>query len=209
MDQINELLAQKRYDEVFSCIYSLVEEKKATKEIYPILYKLAILGYHFQVYDILVNLSIDGELEKRIIENEIIYQQKVMTLDSYQLDVYNDAIKRISNEIENGEYMDAYMYSSYAYSITGVPEFLYYKGKSLFKMRAFVEARECFLHYIQIGSHRVNKAFMYLHSISIKVHSKKMSDYYKTTMENLEYLFDTNFQYQDIEYHKRFYKKDN
>ena len=76
MDYINELLLQKRYDEAFSCIYSLIEEKKATKELYPILFKLAKIGYHFQVYDILTNLSIPGKMEKRIIENEIKNEQK-------------------------------------------------------------------------------------------------------------------------------------
>ncbi len=80
MDYINELLLQKRYDEVFSRIYSLVEEKEATKELYPILFKLAKLGYHFQVYDILTNLSIPGKMEKRIIENEIKNEQKIYVI---------------------------------------------------------------------------------------------------------------------------------
>lgn len=208
MDYINELLLQKRYDEVFSRIYSLVEEKEATKELYPILFKLAKLGYHFQVYDILTNLSIPGKMEKRIIENEIKSEQKYMLLNDYQKEIYNDAIWRISEEIKNKEYISAYMYASYAYSITGMPEMLYYKGKALFKMKDNFNARNVFLEYIKVGSERVNKAYIFLHSISIKVHSKTMANYYKKEMDKLEYLYQSNFDYKDIEYHLRFYKKE-
>ena len=104
MDYINELLAQKRYSDVFSCIYSLIEEKKATKELYPVLFQLAKLGYHFQVYDILVNLRFPGKEEKRIIENEIKNEQRIYFFNEYQKEVYEDAIWRISSEITNTSY---------------------------------------------------------------------------------------------------------
>ena len=162
MDQINELLAQKRYDEVFSRIYSLVEEKEATKELYPILFKLAKLGYHFQVYDILTNLSIPGKMEKRIIENEIKNEQRIYFFNEYQKEVYEDAIWRISSEITNEDYISAYMYASYAYSITKMPEFLYYEGKALFKMRDYFNAKRVFLEYLEIGSVSINKAYLYI-----------------------------------------------
>ena len=98
MDYINELLLQKRYDEVFSCIYSLVEEKKATKELYPILFKLAKLGYHFQVYDILTNLSIPGKMEKRIIENEIKSEQKYNPYNPYVEEKDKEPVKDLKVE---------------------------------------------------------------------------------------------------------------
>ena len=133
---------------------------------------------------------------------------KYMLLNDYQKEIYDDAIWRISEEIKNKEYISAYMYASYAYSITGMPEMLYYKGKALFKMKDNFNARSVFLEYIKVGSERVNKAYIFLHSISIKVHSKTMANYYKKEMDKLEYLYQSNFDYKDIEYHLRFYKKE-
>lgn len=208
MDYINELLAQKRYDEVFSRIYSLVEEKEATKELYPILFKLAKLGYHFQVYDILTNLSIPGKMEKRIIENEIKSEQKYMLLNDYQKEIYNDAIWRISSEITNEDYISAYMYASYAYSITKMPEFLYYEGKALFKMRDYFNAKRVFLEYLEIGSENINKAYLYIHSIYTKVHNKREAIYYRERMNRIDYLYHSGFKYEDYEYHLRFPNKE-
>lgn len=208
MDQINELLSQKRYTEVFDCIYTLMEEKNETKELYPVLLTLAKLGYHFQVYDILVNLSIPGETEKRIIENEIKNEQRVYFFNEYQKEVYEDAVWRIPKEIQNGEYVSAYMYASYAYSITKMPDILYYKAKALYKMRDYFNARKAFLEYIEIGSKRINKAYIYLHSIYIKVNNETMANYYKDEMQKIDYLYKSDFKYQDTEYHLRFSKKD-
>lgn len=208
MDQINELLLQKRYTDVFSCIYNLMEEKQETKELYPVLFQLAKLGYHFQVYDILDNLSIDDKTEKRIIENEIKNQQKICLLNDFQKDVYEDAIWRISSEIKNGEYLSAYMYASYAYSITKIPEFLYYQGKALFRIRDEFNARKVFLEYIEIGSERVNKAYTYLLSISKKFYDEAMIDYCRKEMEEIDYLYRSDFKYQDYGYCLNFPKKD-
>lgn len=178
---LRNAINNKNYEEAVSLLYDISKGIVSDKKLfYSSLMILANVGYITDVKIILSKTYIsknDDDL-KKIIFNSMDEYEKECSLTDEQLEITTECIKMIREAFAHEEYELVYDLCEWGYYVSQLPIFLYYEGKCFYKCQIYDVASELLLKYVNLGSEKVSKAYLYLTRISsLKKEKKKYVDY--------------------------------
>ncbi len=96
------------------------------------------------------------------------------TLIEQEIDCYNLGKKHL----EESNFPEAIKVFESGFYLNNNPIFLYYLGKTLYKENLYAQSQNLFLHYLEHGTLKSDKAYLYLSAIMLKMHKIKKHEKY-------------------------------
>lgn len=158
-------IIHKKYDEALSLLQKfskgIISDRRT---FYSSLLVLVNEGYVSEVKEIMGNTySSKSDVDlKRIINNSISEYEMIQNLTEEQKDIVDSCIEKIKEGLRNHEYDLVYDLCEWGYYVSKLPIFLYYEGKCFYRCRKYEIARKILLKYVELGSTKVSKAYLYL-----------------------------------------------
>lgn len=198
---LRNAINNKNYEEAVSLLYDISKGIVSDKKLfYSSLMILTNVGYIADVKIILAKTytsKSDDEL-KKIIFNSIDEYEKECSLSNEQLEITIRCIKMIREAFTYEEYELVYDLCEWGYYVSQLPIFLYYEGKCFYKCQIYDAASELLLKYVNIGSEKVSKAYLYLTRISSLKKEKKQYVDYQRKMKIADMTNLNSFYFYDL-----------
>ena len=158
-------ISNEKYDEAISLLQKLSKGIVSDRRtFYSSLLVLTKVGYISEVKQIIKDTysSKNDEDVKRMIYNSMSEYESIKNLSDEQIDIVNKCIEMIRESLANEEYELVYDLCEWGYYVSQLPIFLYYEGKCFFKCHNYAVAEELLLKYVEFGSDKASKAYLYL-----------------------------------------------
>lgn len=198
---LRNAINNKNYEEVVSLLYDISKGIVSDKKLfYSSLMILVNAGYIADVKIILAKTytsKSDDDL-KKIIFNSIDEYEKKCSLSNEQLEITTRCIKMIREAFTYEEYELVYDLCEWGYYVSQLPIFLYYEGKCFYKCQMYDVASELLLKYVNLGSEKVSKAYLYLTRISSLKKEKKQYVDYQRKMKVADMTNLNSFYFYDL-----------
>ena len=161
------------------------------------MYVLIENNYLEAVMDLLndVNFGKLNKQELKLLNIAIKEKELINNLNEQELYTYETAINEGRKAYKNDDLNTAFDIYLWGLFSTNAPIFYYYCGKILYKSKKFEEAKKYFLHYIDSGVTKSDKAYLYLSKIYEKTNNSKLSIYYCEMVSKINSLFDKEYEY--------------
>lgn len=124
--------------------------------------------------------------------------KKKCSLSNEQLEITTRCIKMIREAFTYEEYELVYDLCEWGYYVSQLPIFLYYEGKCFYKCQMYDVASELLLKYVNLGSEKVSKAYLYLTRISSLKKEKKQYVDYQRKMKIADMTNLNSFYFYDL-----------
>lgn len=198
---LRNAINNKNYEEVVSLLYDISKGIVSDKKLfYSSLMILVNAGYIADVKIILAKTytsKSDDDL-KKIIFNSIDEYEKKCSLSNEQLEITTRCIKMIREAFTYEEYELVYDLCEWGYYVSQLPIFLYYECKCFYKCQMYDVASELLLKYVNLGSEKVSKAYLYLTRISSLKKEKKQYVDYQRKMKVADMTNLNSFYFYDL-----------
>lgn len=198
---LRNAINNKNYEEAVSLLYDISKGIVSDKKLfYSSLMILANVGYITDVKIILAKTYTskkDDDL-KKIIFNSMDEYEKECSLTDEQLEITTGCIKMIREAFAYEEYELAYDLCEWGYYVSQLPIFLYYEGKCFYKCQNYAVAEELLLKYVELGSEKTSKAYLYLTRIYELKGNKNKYLKYKRKLEVAEMASFNSFYFYDL-----------
>ena len=198
---LRNAINNKNYEEAVSLLYDISKGIVSDKKLfYSSLMILANVGYITDVKIILAKTYTskkDGDL-KKIIFNSMDEYEKECSLTDEQLEITTGCIKMIREAFAYEEYELVYDLCEWGYYVSQLPIFLYYEGKCFYKCQNYAVAEELLLKYVELGSEKTSKAYLYLTRIYELKGNKNKYLKYKRKLEVAEMASFNSFYFYDL-----------
>ncbi len=198
---LRNAINNKNYEEAVSLLYDISKGIVSDKKLfYSSLMILTNAGYIADVKIILAKTytsKSDDDL-KKIIFNSIDEYEKKCSLSNEQLEITTRCIKMIREAFTYEEYELVYDLCEWGYYVSQLPIFLYYEGKCFYKCQMYDVASELLLKYVNLGSEKVSKAYLYLTRISSLKKEKKQYVDYQRKMKIADMTNLNSFYFYDL-----------
>lgn len=194
-------IVNEKYDEAIKLLQKFSKGIISNRRtFYSSLLALANAGYVAEVKGILkdtYNSKSDVDL-KKIINNSILEYEIRQSLTEEQKDVVDHCIEMIRDALDFHEYDLVYDLCEWGYYVSGLPIFLYYEGKGFFKCHNYVDAEKTLLKYVEVGSVKTPKAYLYLTRIYDLRENRTGYLKYKKKMEAVDMVYTNSFYYYNF-----------
>lgn len=198
---LRNAINNKNYEEAVSLLYDISKGIVSDKKLfYSSLMILANVGYITDVKIILAKTYTskkDDDL-KKIIFNSMDEYEKECSLTDEQLEITTECIKMIREAFAYEEYELVYDLCEWGYYVSQLPIFLYYEGKCFYKCQNYAVAEELLLKYVELGSEKTSKAYLYLTRIYELKGNKNKYLKYKRKLEVAEMASFNSFYFYDL-----------
>ncbi len=198
---LRNAINNKNYEEAVSLLYDISKGIVSDKKLfYSSLMILANVGYITDVKIILAKTYTskkDDDL-KKIIFNSMDEYEKECSLTDEQLEITTGCIKMIREAFAYEEYELVYDLCEWGYYVSQLPIFLYYEGKCFYKCQNYAVAEELLLKYVELGSEKTSKAYLYLTRIYELKGNKNKYLKYKRKLEVAEMASFNSFYFYDL-----------
>ena len=198
---LRNAINNKNYEEAVSLLYDISKGIVSDKKLfYSSLMILANVGYITDVKIILAKTYTskkDDDL-KKIIFNSMDEYEKECSLTDEQLEITTGCIKMIREAFAYEEYELVYDLCEWGYYVSQLPIFLYYEGKCFYKCQNYAVAEELLLKYVELGSEKTSKAYLYLTRIYELKGNKNKYLKYKSKLEVAEMASFNSFYFYDL-----------
>lgn len=198
---LRNAINNKNYEEAVSLLYDISKGIVSDKKLfYSSLMILANVGYITDVKIILAKTYTskkDDDL-KKIIFNSMDEYEKECSLTDEQLEITTGCIKMIREAFAYEEYELVYDLCEWGYYVSQLPIFLYYEGKCFYKCQNYAVAEELLLKYVELGSDKASKAYLYLARIYELKGNKNKYLKYKKKLEVAEMASFNSFYFYDL-----------
>lgn len=198
---LRNAINNKNYEEAVSLLYDISKGIVSDKKLfYSSLMILANVGYITDVKIILAKTYTskkDDDL-KKIIFNSMDEYEKECSLTDEQLEITTGCIKMIREAFAYEEYELVYDLCEWGYYVSQLPIFLYYEGKCFYKCQNYAVAEELLLKYVELGSEKTSKAYLYLARIYELKGNKNKYLKYKKKLEVAEMASFNSFYFYDL-----------
>lgn len=194
-------ISNEKYDEAISLLQKLSKGIVSdSRTFYSSLLILVKVGYISEVKQIIKDIysSKKDEDVKRIIYNSMSEHEIIKSLSAEQIDIVNKCIEMIREALTNEEYELVYDLCEWGYYVSQLPIFLYYEGKCFFKCQNYAVAEELLLKYVELGSEKTSKAYLYLTRIYELKGNKNKYLKYKRKLEVAEMASFNSFYFYDL-----------
>lgn len=194
-------ISNEEYDEAISLLQKLSKGIVSDRRtFYSSLLVLVKAGYISEVKQIIKDTysSKNDEDVKRMIYNSMSEYESIKNLSDEQIDIVNKCIEMIRESLANEEYELVYDLCEWGYYVSQLPIFLYYEGKCFFKCHNYVVAEELLLKYVEFGSDKASKAYLYLARIYELKGNKNKYLKYKKKLEVAEMASFNSFYFYDL-----------
>lgn len=198
---LRNAINNKNYEEAVSLLYDISKGIISDKKLfYSSLMILANVGYITDVKIILAKTytSKNDDDLKKIIFNSMDEYEKECSLTDEQLEITTGCIKMIREAFAYEEYELAYDLCEWGYYVSQLPIFLYYEGKCFYKCQNYAVAEELLLKYVELGSEKTSKAYLYLSRIYELKGNKNKYLKYKRKLEVAEMASFNSFYFYDL-----------
>ncbi len=194
-------ISNEEYDEAISLLQKLSKGIISDRRtFYSSLLVLTKVGYISEVKQIIKDTysSKNDEDVKRMIYNSMSEYESIKNLSDEQIDIVNKCIEMIRESLANEEYELVYDLCEWGYYVSQLPIFLYYEGKCFFKCQNYAVAEELLLKYVELGSDKASKAYLYLARIYELKGNKNKYLKYKKKLEVAEMASFNSFYFYDL-----------
>lgn len=194
-------ISNEKYDEAISLLQKLSKGIVSDRRtFYSSLLVLTKVGYISEVKQIIKDTysSKNDEDVKRMIYNSMSEYESIKNLSYEQIDIVNKCIEMIRESLANEEYELVYDLCEWGYYVSQLPIFLYYEGKCFFKCHNYAVAEELLLKYVEFGSDKASKAYLYLARIYELKGNKNKYLKYKKKLEVAEMANFNSFYFYDL-----------
>lgn len=194
-------ISNEEYDEAISLLQKLSKGIVSDRRtFYSSLLVLTKVGYISEVKQIIKDTysSKNDEDVKRMIYNSMSEYESIKNLSDEQIDIVNKCIEMIRESLANEEYELVYDLCEWGYYVSQLPIFLYYEGKCFFKCHNYAVAEELLLKYVELGSEKTSKAYLYLTRIYELKGNKNKYLKYKKKLEVAEMASFNSFYFYDL-----------
>lgn len=194
-------ISNEEYDEAISLLQKLSKGIVSDRRtFYSSLLVLTKVGYISEVKQIIKDTysSKNDEDVKRMIYNSMSEYESIKNLSDEQIDIVNKCIEMIRESLANEEYELVYDLCEWGYYVSQLPIFLYYEGKCFFKCHNYAVAEELLLKYVEFGSDKASKAYLYLARIYELKGNKNKYLKYKKKLEVAEMANFNSFYFYDL-----------
>lgn len=194
-------ISNEKYDEAISLLQKLSKGIVSDRRtFYSSLLVLTKVGYISEVKQIIKDTysSKNDEDVKRMIYNSMSEYESIKNLSDEQIDIVNKCIEMIRESLANEEYELVYDLCEWGYYVSQLPIFLYYEGKGFFKCHNYAVAEELLLKYVEFGSDKASKAYLYLARIYELKGNKNKYLKYKKKLEVAEMANFNSFYFYDL-----------
>lgn len=194
-------ISNEEYDEAISLLQKLSKGIVSDRRtFYSSLLVLTKVGYISEVKQIIKDTysSKNDEDVKRMIYNSMSEYESIKNLSDEQIDIVNKCIEMIRESLANEEYELVYDLCEWGYYVSQLPIFLYYEGKCFFKCHNYAVAEELLLKYVELGSEKTSKAYLYLSRIYELKGNKNKYLKYKRKLEVAEMASFNSFYFYDL-----------
>lgn len=194
-------ISNEKYDEAISLLQKLSKGIVSDRRtFYSSLLVLTKVGYISEVKQIIKDTysSKNDEDVKRMIYNSMSEYESIKNLSDEQIDIVNKCIEMIRESLANEEYELVYDLCEWGYYVSQLPIFLYYEGKCFFKCHNYAVAEELLLKYVEFGSDKASKAYLYLARIYELKGNKNKYLKYKKKLEVAEMANFNSFYFYDL-----------
>lgn len=194
-------ISNEEYDEAISLLQKLSKGIVSDcRTFYSSLLVLTKVGYISEVKQIIKDTysSKNDEDVKRMIYNSMSEYESIKNLSDEQIDIVNKCIEMIRESLANEEYELVYDLCEWGYYVSQLPIFLYYEGKCFFKCHNYAVAEELLLKYVEFGSDKASKAYLYLARIYELKGNKNKYLKYKKKLEVAEMANFNSFYFYDL-----------
>lgn len=194
-------VSNEKYDEAISLLQKLSKGIVSDRRtFYSSLLVLTKVGYISEVKQIIKDTysSKNDEDVKRMIYNSMSEYESIKNLSDEQIDIVNKCIEMIRESLANEEYELVYDLCEWGYYVSQLPIFLYYEGKCFFKCHNYAVAEELLLKYVEFGSDKASKAYLYLARIYELKGNKNKYLKYKKKLEVAEMASFNSFYFYDL-----------
>lgn len=194
-------ISNEEYDEAISLLQKLSKGIVSDRRtFYSSLLVLVKAGYISEVKQIIKDTysSKNDEDVKRMIYNSMSEYESIKNLSDEQIDIVNKCIEMIRESLANEEYELVYDLCEWGYYVSQLPIFLYYEGKCFFKCHNYAVAEELLLKYVEFGSDKASKAYLYLARIYELKGNKNKYLKYKKKLEVAEMASFNSFYFYDL-----------
>lgn len=198
---LRNAINNKNYEEAVSLLYDISKGIVSDKKLfYSSLMILANVGYITDVKIILAKTytSKNDDDLKKIIFNSMDEYEKECSLTDEQLEITTGCIKMIREAFAYEEYELVYDLCEWGYYVSQLPIFLYYEGKCFYKCQNYAVAEELLLKYVELGSEKTSKAYLYLTRIYELKGNKNKYLKYKRKLEVAEMASFNSFYFYDL-----------
>lgn len=194
-------IENEKYDEAINLLQKfskgIISDRKT---FYSSLLVLANVGYATEVKEILkdtYNPRSDVDL-KKIINNSISEYEMKQSLTEEQKDIADRCIEMIREALDRHEYDLVYDLCEWGYYVSQLPIFLYYEGKGFYRCHNYVEAEKTLLKYVELGSVKTPKAYLYLAQIFKLRKDKPRYLKYKKKVEEVNVVYSNPYYFYDF-----------
>lgn len=194
-------ISNEKYDEAISLLQKLSKGIVSDRRtFYSSLLVLTKVGYISEVKQIIKDTysSKNDEDVKRMIYNSMSEYESIKNLSDEQIDIVNKCVEMIRESLANEEYELVYDLCEWGYYVSQLPIFLYYEGKCFFKCHNYAVAEELLLKYVEFGSDKASKAYLYLARIYELKGNKNKYLKYKKKLEVAEMANFNSFYFYDL-----------
>lgn len=198
---LRTVISNEKYDEAISLLQKLSKGIVSDRRtFYSSLLVLTKVGYISEVKQIIKDTysSKNDEDVKRMIYNSMSEYESIKNLSDEQIDIVNKCIEMIRESLANEEYELVYDLCEWGYYVSQLPIFLYYEGKCFFKCHNYAVAEELLLKYVEFGSDKASKAYLYLARIYELKGNKNKYLKYKKKLEVAEMANFNSFYFYDL-----------
>ena len=169
----------KREDLVFKSIYMIIQN-----------------GYYEEAR-VFLNQRIvlkKNEFKINLLKKSIVNEENFSYLNDDEKEVFYSAIELGGKSYRNFDVFTAYDYYLWGLYYTSQPIFLYYIGKMLYKNKKFDEAEKLLLEYVEVGSSKISKAYLYLSCIAKKRHNFLLAEKYSNLCNMADEVYGEEFE---------------
>ncbi len=121
---------------------------------------------------------------RKVLKNKVEEKLYQLSLPEDKKKIYEDSYKNAKKALKEKKYSEALKFFKQGYQETGSITFIYYMGKTLYKAKAYDDALNCLLGYIEYGGAKYEKACLYLSSTYFRLRDSK---------NKLKYVNETKF----------------
>lgn len=121
---------------------------------------------------------------RKVLKNKVEEKLYQLSLPEDKKKIYDDSYKNAKKALKEKKYSEALKFFKQGYQETGSITFIYYMGKTLYKAKAYDDALNCLLGYIEYGGAKYEKACLYLSSTYFRLRDSK---------NKLKYVNETKF----------------
>ncbi len=166
-------------DLFFACLYLLIQN-----------------GYVEEAEEILGKVKLikkDEQTILQVVRNAIRNKTSYGNMSMQKKEDYEYALHYGKMYLQNMDFTNAYVWFEKGFDRTKQPVFLYYLGKTLYKMKKYKRAKPYFLQYVQMGDEKLSKTYLYLREIEYYAKNFKKMFIYADELRIVNKLYEEDF----------------